>query len=126
MEKKTNLTESEWKVMEKLWESAPMTITQLVNAVKDETGWAKATVITMLNRMEAKGAVYYNAGEKARLYYPAVARNEVAAQETEHFIDRVYNGSVGLLINSLVDNKQFSEAEIDELYAILKKAEEEL
>ena len=126
MEKKTNLTESEWKVMEKLWESAPMTITQLVNAVKDETGWAKATVITMLNRMETKGAVYYQAGEKARLYYPAVVRNEVAAQETEHFIDRVYNGSVGLLINSLVDNRQFSKAEIDELYAILKKAEEEL
>ena len=52
-----NLTDAEWKLMHRLWETAPQTITQLTAALREETGWEKHTVITMLSRLEAKGAV---------------------------------------------------------------------
>ena len=51
-----NLTDAEWKLMHRLWETAPQTITQLTAALREETGWEKHTVITMLSRLEAKGA----------------------------------------------------------------------
>ena len=41
-----NLSDSEWKLMNRLWQSAPRTITELTAAVKDETGWSKNTVTT--------------------------------------------------------------------------------
>ena len=55
-----NLSDSEWKLMNRLWEQSPRTITELTAAVREETGWSKNTVITMLSRLEAKGAVTHD------------------------------------------------------------------
>lgn len=49
-----NLSDSEWKLMNHLWEQSPRTITELTAELKPETGWSKNTVITMLARLEAK------------------------------------------------------------------------
>ena len=71
-----NLTDAEWKLMHRLWEQSPQTITQLTAALSAETGWEKHTVITMLTRLEAKGAVRHEAGGRAKQFYPAVAQSE--------------------------------------------------
>jgi BlaI family penicillinase repressor len=123
VKKNINLSDSEWKIMSLLWEDAPRTIMKMVAALKDETNWTKSTVITLLNRMEAKGAVYYKEDGKAREYYPAVKREEIAVKETESFLDRVFKGSLGLMMNTMVKQKALSREEIDELYKILKIAE---
>ena len=109
-----------------LWQQAPRTITQLVAALREETAWSKHTVISMLSRLEAKGAVYHEEGKKAKQFFPAVPREDVATAETESFLSRVYEGSLGLMVNSLVREKALSKEEIRELYEILRKAEEEI
>lgn len=116
-----NLSDSEWKLMNHLWDHAPRTIMELTAAVKDETGWSKNTVITMLDRLAAKGAVRYEAG-RARQYYPAVDRSDAARAETENFLSKVYGGSLGLMVSNLVEAKALSEADIAELSAILEQA----
>lgn len=125
MKKTISLSEGEWKIMNCLWQESPMTITQLVAVLKPKTAWSKHTVISMLSRMEAKRAVYHEEGERAKQFYPAVRKEDIAAAETEDFLSRVYEGSLGLMVNSLVKEKALSKEEIEELYAILKKAEEE-
>lgn len=124
--KRINISESEWKLMHLLWEEAPRTIMQMARQLKDGTGWSKNTIITMLNRLEAKGAVYYEAGERAKHYYPAVARNDVALEETRGFLERVYEGSLSLMVDAMLSSKALSKEDIDELYGILKKAEEDV
>lgn len=123
--KRINLSDGEWNIMNVLWEASPQTITQLTAALKESTGWSKHTIITMLGRMESKGAVRYEKGTRAKQYYPAVERVETALEETESFLDKVYSGSLGLMINTMVEKTSLSKKEIDELYAILKKAEGE-
>jgi len=111
--------------MNVLWEAAPKTITQLTAALKESTGWSKHTIITMLGRMKAKGAVRYEEGIRAKQYYPAVERTETVLGETESFLDKVYSGSLGLMVNTMIEKNSLSKEKIDELYAILKKAEED-
>lgn len=123
--KRINLSDGEWIIMNVLWKSAPQTITKLTSALKESTGWSKHTIITMLGRMESKGAVRYEQGVKAKQYYPAVERAETALEETESFLDKVYSGSLGLMVNTMVEKNSLSKEEIEELYAILKRAEEE-
>lgn len=123
--KKINLSDGEWIIMNELWDNAPGTITQLTATLKNSTGWSKHTIITMLGRMESKGAVRHEEGLRAKQYYPAVERTETVLGETESFLEKVYSGSLGLLVNTLVEKNSLSKAEIDELYAILKRAEEE-
>lgn len=45
-EKAVGLTNSEWHIMENLWEASPKTATQLIKAMEEETGWAKSTTKT--------------------------------------------------------------------------------
>lgn len=117
-----NLSDSEWKLMNRLWQSAPRTITELTAAVKDETGWSKNTVITMLGRLEAKGAVRHQEGGRARQYFPAVDRGAAARAETENFLSKVYGGSLGLMVSNLVETRALTAADIAELAAILERA----
>lgn len=117
------LSDAEWKLMKVLWRNAPTTITRLVALLKDDTHWSKHTIITMLNRLEKKGAVAYKEGEKAKQFYPLVEETEVTIEETKGFLDKVYGGSISLLINTLVSNKSISKEEMEELQQILKNVE---
>ena len=120
---KIELSNSEWKLMRRLWDRAPSTITELTAALREETGWSKNTVITMLSRLEAKGAVGHREGDRAKQYFPAVDRSDAARAETENFLGKVYGGRLGLMVSAMVDSRQLTEADIAELSEILKKAE---
>lgn len=117
---KINLSDSEWKLMNPLWEQPPMTITELTAALREETGWTKNTIITMLSRLEAKGAIRHEEGVRAKQYYPCLAREDAVQAETESFLGKV--GSLGLMMSALVDSRRLTEADIAELSAILEKA----
>ena len=80
------ISDSEWKVMNLLWEKGPLTITQMAHAFEEE-GWSKSMVITYLNRLEKKGAVGYGQGSKARLYYPKIDQSETNAEAAESFLN---------------------------------------
>lgn len=118
------LSEAEWKVMNVLWEESPQTIMQLTHRFQGTTDWTKHTVMTFLKRMEDKGAVGYEAGGRAKLYYPKIEKCEAALQETEEFLEKVFDGRMGLMLNTMVQQKALSGEEIAELYDILRQAEE--
>lgn len=120
-EKKISLSNSEWVIMERLWADAPMTATELTKAMEEETGWAKSTTKTLLRRMEAKGSLRCEEGGKARRFFPAVARDQVVLAETESFLSRLYSGSLGLMVNTLIDQKSLTQEEIAQLRTILEK-----
>lgn len=120
----TLLTNSEWYVLDCLWERAPQTVTQLVPILKEKVGWAKSTTLTTLRRMEEKGLVTARTVGRARHYTPAVERQTAVRRETRSFLDKVYRGSVGLMVSSMVQDQALSREEIDQLYEILRQAEE--
>lgn len=119
---KTELSDGEWVLMNQLWTEAPRTITQLTAALKEDAGWSKHTIISMLSRLEAKGAVGYRDNGRAKAYFPVLQRSDTARRETRHFLDKVYGGRLGLMLNAMVDSKALSQADIEELSAILEKA----
>lgn len=123
-ESRLRLSESEWRVMEVLWEG-PATLMELVRALHERAGWAKSTVTTMVRRMEEKGLIRHTEGGRTKTFYPAVEREAAAAAETESLLERAYHGSVGLLVSSLVRRERLSRAEIDALYALLEEQKEE-
>ena len=120
-----SLTAAEWNVMEWLWEEAPQTAMQLAGQLHDQVGWAKSTTMTMLSRLEKKGLLTCTGPEKPKHYATAIRREDAVRRETKSFVQRVYRGSVGMMMSSLVEQQELTKEEIDQLYAILKKAEEE-
>ena len=119
-----NLTNSEWNVLNCLWERSPMTVMQLVAELNVQVGWAKSTTITTLRRMEEKGLVACKLEGRPRHYVPMVERHHAELRETESFLNKVYRGSLGLMVSAMAQDKGLTREEIDQLYEILKQAEE--
>ena len=117
------LTASEWSVLSCLWENSPRTVMQLVSALGGQVGWAKSTTITTLRRMEEKGLVRAEQGARGKLYTPAVEREQAVTAETHSILDRVYQGSVGLMMSAMARRQELSGDEVAELRAILDRIE---
>lgn len=121
----TTLTTSEWYVLDCLWQRAPMTVMELVTTLGKKVGWAKSTTITILRRMEDKGLIRAEVQGRGKRYYPCTDRRGAAQAETRSFLDRVYQGSVGLMVSAMAQEKALTREEIDALYEILHQAEED-
>lgn len=123
-DKQISLTEAEWSVMECLWEKSPRTGRETVQWLDRKMGWTRSTTLTLLRRLEAKGAVAGDRSGEPTTFRPLIAREAAAVQETESLLERAYKGSLSLLVSSLTKKQSLSQKEIDELYAILKEMEE--
>lgn len=121
----TVLSNSEWIAMSCLWER-PHTLMELTARLSESVGWSKSTVATMLRRMEKKGIISHVEQGRTKVFAPKISRGEVAVQETRSLLQRAYQGSIGLLVSTMVQSDRLTKADVDELYEILRKAEEEI
>ena len=124
MDKETvALSEAEWKVMEELWDRERATGRELCERLEKRCSWNRSTTLTLLRRMEAKGAVSASQDGAVKTFSPLLRREDAALRETESFLSRVYHGSLSMMVSTLSQKQALSQKEIDELYALLKEAE---
>lgn len=126
MEKGTSLTQAEWSVMECLWEAGPLTGREVTQRMEKSCGWSRSTTLTLLSRLESKGALESVPAEKGpKVFSPLLRREDAALEETKDFLSRVYQGSLSLMVSALTRKQALSREELDELYELLKGLEEE-
>lgn len=118
------LSDGEWKIIQLLWKESPQSVIQITKALESETGWTKHTVISYLKRMEEKGAVRYQTEGRTKQFYPLIDERDAEMQETKYFLDKVFQGKLGLLLHTMVQQQSFSEDEIEELQNILDQAKQ--
>ena len=119
-----SLTEAEWEVMACLWECSPRTGREVTEWLQQRMDWSRSTSLTLLRRLEAKGAVGEVPEADIKLFQPLVGKDSVAVHETRSLLDRAYKGSLSLLVSAFTKEQALSQKEIDELYSILHEMEE--
>lgn len=119
-----DLAPAEWNIMECLWERAPQTGRELTEAMEQRIGWSRSTTLTLLRRMVAKGAVACDTEGTKNTFSPAVRREDAALAETETFLNRVYQGSLSMMVSAMTHRQAVSREELDELYELLRQMEE--
>ncbi len=124
MRQEVHVTKSEWYLMTCLWEESPRSLMQLVPILNERVGWSKSTCATMVRRMSEKGLIGYEERGKTKYFVPKVKKEDVVVQETREFLQRIYDGSVGMMMSALVRQNDLSREDIRELQEILKTAEE--
>ncbi|MBR3904662.1 MAG: BlaI/MecI/CopY family transcriptional regulator [Clostridia bacterium] len=117
-------TEAEWKIMEVLWEKSPKTMPEITQALAPATGWTRHTVITLLKRMQEKGSIRVEDGEKMKLYTPAISREEASQSHTKRFLNHIFSGKASLLVQNLVNSGEISVQEMEEILLLIKKDRE--
>ena len=119
-----SLTPSEWILMECLWEHSPCTGREAVEDLRLRAGWSRSTTLTMLRRMTEKGLITCDEAGSVLQYSPLVNRDVAVQRETGSFLNRVYKGSVSMLISAMAKEQKLTEKELEELRQILRQAEE--
>lgn len=118
-----HLSAAQWSIMESLWESGSLTGREATEAMKKKTGWNRSTTLTLLRRMEEKELIGCTVKDGVKTYSPLLHREEAALKEAESLLDRVYDGSISLLVSAMTHKRALPQEEIDQLYALLEELE---
>ena len=120
------LSDSEFEIMKVLWsQEAPMTSKEILDRVKDRYDWKLAGLMTFLARMVDKGYVYCDRTTRTNYYSAVVSQDEYKFQESETFLEKLYDSSATNLIAHLCKGKKISKKEITELRDYLDSLEGE-
>lgn len=120
---KNRISESEWTVMEKIWELHPVTAADVVSSLEGTADWKGQTIRTLLSRLVKKHFVRMFQQANLYLYEPLVEREQVVDEESEGFLNRVFAGSAKPLMLHFVEQGKLSSQERDELLKALKNME---
>lgn len=119
----SDISESEWLIMEALWDRAPQTASEVAQSVRESTGWADNTVRTLLTRLAGKGAVESRQSASGiREFLPAVRREDCVRAESRSFLKRVFRGSAKPLLAHFAENARLSPDEVQELKRLLDES----
>jgi len=125
MPKPPKISDAEWEVMNVLWQSSPLTASDVVNDVGSRMQWHPKTVKTLLARLVRKGALRYRQEGNRYLYTPVHPRERHVEAESRSFIERVFGGSATPALVHFVDAMTLSDEDVDELRQVLERKQKE-
>lgn len=120
------LSDSEFEIMKVLWSrGVPMTSNEILDRLKDRFDWKLAGLMTFLARMVDKGYVYCDRSTRTNYYSTVISQDQYRVQESESFLEKLYDNSATKMIAQLCKGKKISQEEIAELRNYLDSLERE-
>jgi len=113
------ITDAEWIVMKVVWDKAPVTTNQVVEALSDQTHWKPKTIHTLLSRLAQKGALAFEKKGREYLFRPLVDAGECVHAASRSFLGRFFDGEVAPFLACLLEREKLTAAEIAELKRML-------
>jgi len=113
------IADSEWRVMQVLWEKGPQTANDVVDALSRQVNWKPRTIKTLISRLVKKGAVKVTEEGYRYRYSAAVDESACVRSETKSFVRRVYQGAMKPALAAFLEDADLSPEEIDDLQKIL-------
>ena len=110
------LSESEYRIMDIIWDNAPVESGKLVKLCEERLSWKKSTTYTMLKKLCDKNIVK-NVDSTVSVVVP---RGDVQSHESEHVVKRGFGGSLPAFVNAFLGNGKLSKKEADELINLIE------
>ena len=120
------ISEAEWTVMKVLWDLGEASLGDVVRALENQLHWKPRTVQTLVRRLVEKGAVTTEANGRDFRYRPAIGQNDCQIDEGRSFLRRVFDGRLTPFVAALMEKKEVSRDELQELKQLLEQAEKNL
>lgn len=118
------ITESEWEIMKIVWESHPVTSQKIIDLLENKVEWTEPTIKTFINRLAKKEILGYKRSGRQYLYYPLVSQKDCIKEESKSFLNKVFNGAMGMMISNFLEDAHLSDQEIDNLTKLLEEKRE--
>ena len=120
------VSDYELELMKAIWGNGGTALyARIVEALSGKgMDWTKNTIITLLSRLVDKG--YLKTGKIGRRnqYTALVSEGEYQIAQTEHFVNKIYEGDVKGLVSALIRTDCLTEEDYEELRRYWEKAGE--
>lgn len=113
------LYDSEYKVMNIVWDNEPITAKNISLIAADTVGWNKNTTYTIIKKLEAKG--FLKREDPGFICTSLISRDQIQQSETQSLIDKLFGGSKRALFSALLEDEKLSDKEIKELREMIEK-----
>lgn len=114
------ITDGELKILEVLWEKSPLSASEIVAYLKEKSEWNRNTTYTFINRLVNKKII--SRKEPGFICTPLFTEDEIKVSETKTFLDKMYDGSLKILVTSFINSKDLTDSEIEELKNLMNKS----
>ena len=122
--RRASISETELDVLKVLWEHGPGTVRVIHHHLRRQgRRWAYTTVLTLLQRLEAKGYVMSDKSGVAHVFRPAVTRDKLLRQRLKDLANQLCEGTATPLVLALVEGQRFTAAEISQFRQLLDQLE---
>ena len=98
-----------------IWDNEPLPSSRLVELCAQELSWKKSTTYTVLRRLCQKG-IFQNEGG---VVTSRVSREELAARQSEAFVDEAFGGSLPRFLAAFTRRKKLTGEEIAQLQRLI-------
>jgi predicted transcriptional regulator len=107
------VSDTELEVLKVLWEQGPGTVRAINTTLRGHgRRWAYTTVLTLLQRLQAKGYVRSDTSETAHVFAASVSRDKLLRQRLRELADDLCKGTATPLVLALVEGHRFTADEI--------------
>ena len=123
MPPRPGLSKAELEIARLVWELKSASVRQVFEALPENRSVDFTTVQTYLKRLEEKGYLKVRPENRTRIYSPRVKPLTVIRETVDDLVERLFGGDAMPLVQHLVEEKEFSAADIDQLRALLDRLE---
>ncbi len=122
-----SISENEWLLMKILWEKKSCTTADFVKGMSEVRDISPRTVRVMISRLVKKGLLEYEVDEKNSTvfhYHTRFTEEQCLQEKSEDFKEAYFEGNGGLMLATMVKQEDLSEAEVQQLIALLESRKE--
>lgn len=110
------LPETEYDVMCAVWDGElPVTTGYLMQVLGHDRGWKTPTLISFLQRLEARGYIASMKNGRERCYFPLAEKKRYQEAVTRRFVEKYHGGSFIDLLDALFPDRKMADTDIDAL-----------
>lgn len=114
-----HLYDSEWKLMELIWENAPICAKDISILAAEALNWNKNTTYTVLKKLVDKGILRRD--EPNFICTPLLLQKDAQRSETKLLIDKLFHGSKKAFFAAFLEDEQLSSEEIEQLRQLIER-----
>lgn len=122
-EKKLNISDAELDIMKVIWSYEDTTSRDVINILSETNNWKPTTIKTMLKRLVEKNVLEVKKSGNKNIYYPLMTEEEAQEAIFNDASYKVCNKGIGKMIKYLIESKELSSKDIENLKRVLYEKE---
>lgn len=121
--KRSELSASQLEIMKIIWERGETSISEVWQELQNRRKIARATVQTVIGRLEEKGWLKHREIGQAFLYSAVNEQSEIQRTLVDNLCNQAFDGSASGLVWTLLDSRGVSKKDLERIRELISKAE---